>query len=80
MAEDLGHNSAVHAAYAKTAEVRVPSLDQWEKQMESKVVEVQFMQNTPEDSKDRAEQQVIKQQLESAVRCGRSPLASSTAK
>jgi hypothetical protein len=39
----LGHNSkAVHAAYAKKAEVRVPSLDQWERQMESKVVEVQF--------------------------------------
>jgi hypothetical protein len=31
--EALGHNSkAVHFAYAKRAEVTVPSLDEWEKQ------------------------------------------------
>jgi hypothetical protein len=46
-----GHNSkAVHAAYAKKAEVRVPSLDQWEKQMNTKVVEVQFSQEKPGSS------------------------------
>ncbi len=46
--EALGHNSkAVHAAYAKRAEVPVPSLDQWERQMENKVVEVQFAPADP---------------------------------
>jgi hypothetical protein len=48
--ETLGHNSkAVHAAYAKKAEVRVPSLDQWERQMGEKVVQLEF---SPEASQD----------------------------
>ena len=38
--EALGHNSkAVHVAYAKNAEVTVPSLDEWEREMKKKVVE-----------------------------------------
>jgi len=38
--EALGHNSkAVHQAYAKRAEVDIPSLDDWEKQMNEKVVQ-----------------------------------------
>jgi integrase len=41
--EALGHNSkAVHAAYAKKAEVRVPSLESWEKEMRSTVLQVEF--------------------------------------
>ena len=37
--EALGHNSkAVHHAYAAKAEVQVPSLDSWEKEMKAKVV------------------------------------------
>ena len=41
--EALGHNSkAVHAAYARKAEVHVPSLESWEKQMNEKVLQVQF--------------------------------------
>jgi hypothetical protein len=33
----LGHNSkAVHRAYAKHAEVTVPSLDEWEKNWQEK--------------------------------------------
>jgi integrase len=55
--EALGHNSrAVHAAYAKKAEVRVPSLDQWERQMENKVVEVQFSQGNSQKPRDPAVQ------------------------
>ncbi|HEX5220272.1 MAG TPA: hypothetical protein VFZ59_11945 [Verrucomicrobiae bacterium] len=41
--EALGHNSkAVHHAYAGKAEVKVPSLDMWEKQMKEKIVEMKF--------------------------------------
>ena len=41
--EALGHNSkAVHAAYASKAEVKVPSLDQWEQEMNAKVVTMDF--------------------------------------
>jgi integrase len=41
--EALGHNSkAVHHAYASKAEVKVPSLDSWERQMKLKVVEAEF--------------------------------------
>jgi integrase len=41
--EALGHNSkAVHHAYAGKAEVKVPSLDMWEKQMREKIVEMKF--------------------------------------
>ena len=39
--EALGHNSkAVHQAYAKRAEVEVPSLDDWEKQMSDKIIQL----------------------------------------
>ena len=49
--EALGHNSkAVHRAYAKRAEVRIDSLEQWEKKMQDKVVEVRFGQPSPEKS------------------------------
>lgn len=49
--EALGHNSkAVHAAYAKKAEVRVPSLDQWERQMKEKIVQLEFSAAKPENS------------------------------
>jgi len=45
--EALGHNSkAVHHAYASKAEVKVPSLDVWEKQMKEKIVDMKFV-NTP---------------------------------
>jgi hypothetical protein len=41
--EALGHNSkAIHDAYAKKAEVNVPSLENWEKQMKAKVLQVEF--------------------------------------
>jgi len=41
--EALGHNSkAVHAAYAKKAEVHIPSLENWAKQMKQKILEVAF--------------------------------------
>ncbi len=41
--EALGHNSkAVHAAYAKKAEVHLPSLEDWGKQMKEKVLRVEF--------------------------------------
>ena len=41
--EALGHKSqAVHRAYAKKAHVRVPSLEDWEKQINEKVVAVKF--------------------------------------
>jgi len=40
--EALGHGSkAVHRAYAKRALVKVPSLDEWEKEMREKVVPLQ---------------------------------------
>jgi integrase len=46
--EALGHNSrAVHSAYAKNAEVVVPSLDEWERQMKEKVVEFKAVAATP---------------------------------
>jgi integrase len=45
--EALGHNSkAVHAAYAKKAEVRVPSLESWEKEKQAKVLQVEFSNRT----------------------------------
>ena len=41
--EALGHNSkAVHRAYSKKAEVRIDSLDAWEKKMNGKVVPLDF--------------------------------------
>lgn len=41
--EALGHNSkAVHRAYARKAEVCVPCLDDWEKTMQEKMVNVDF--------------------------------------
>jgi integrase len=41
--EALGHNSkAVHHAYASKAEVKVPSLDMWEKQRHEQIVEMKF--------------------------------------
>jgi hypothetical protein len=42
--EALGHNSkAVHHAYASKAEVKVPSLETWEKQMhDGKIVDINF--------------------------------------
>ncbi len=47
--EALGHNSkAVHAAYSSKAEVKVPSLDTWEREMAKKVVKMKFMGNVPE--------------------------------
>lgn len=54
--EALGHNSkAVHHAYASKAEVKVPSLDMWEKQMHEKIVEMKFdgdsAANQPGDKK-----------------------------
>jgi integrase len=40
--EALGHNSkAVHRAYAKKAQVTLPSLDAWEKEMQGKIVSFQ---------------------------------------
>lgn len=49
--EALGHNSkAIHAAYAKKAEVRVPSLEEWERQMKSKVIDLQAVVDAPGDS------------------------------
>jgi hypothetical protein len=46
--EALGHNSkTVHRAYAKKAEVRIDSLDAWEKKMNGKLVPVQFQQTKP---------------------------------
>jgi len=51
--EALGHNSkAVHHAYAGKAEVKVPSLDMWEKQMREKIVDMKFdnpAASTPHD-------------------------------
>jgi len=59
--EALGHNSkAVHRAYAKKAEVRVPSLDQWERQMKSKVVEVQFSDASVPGPRDREAQESLR--------------------
>jgi integrase len=52
--EALGHNSkAVHRAYAKKAEVRIDSLDQWEKKMKENVVEVRFVSPGPQQSGGR---------------------------
>lgn len=49
--EALGHNSkAVHAAYAKKAEVRIPSLEQWERQMQEKIVQLEFPAGAPKNS------------------------------
>jgi integrase len=46
--EALGHNSkAVHRAYAKKAEVVIDSLEQWERKMREKVVEVEFTPANP---------------------------------
>jgi integrase len=46
--EALGQNcKAVHTAYAKNAEVVVPSLDEWERQMKEKVVEFKAVAATP---------------------------------
>ena len=53
--EALGHNSkAVPRAYAKKAEVRIDSLEQWEKRMKEKVVEVQFASPVPQQSGGQA--------------------------
>jgi hypothetical protein len=42
--EALGHKSqAVHAAYAKQAQVRVPCLEDWERQMKDKIVKMEFV-------------------------------------
>lgn len=41
--EALGHNSkAVHDAYAKKAEVNIPCLEDWAKQMKDKIVKMEF--------------------------------------
>jgi integrase len=41
--EALGHKSqAVHAVYGKQAQVRVPCLEDWERQMKDKVVKMEF--------------------------------------
>ncbi len=49
--EALGHNSkAVHAAYAKNAEVIVPSLEDWERQMQSKVIDLKAVAQTPDSA------------------------------
>jgi hypothetical protein len=41
--EALGHKSqAVHAADAKQAQVRVPCLEDWERQMKDKIVKMEF--------------------------------------
>jgi integrase len=53
--EALGHNSkAVHAAYAKKAEVRIPSLEQWERQMKEKIVQLEFPGGKSEDPSNQA--------------------------
>lgn len=49
--EALGHNSkAIHAAYAKKAEVRIPSLENWERQMQDKIVALELSEAKPENS------------------------------
>ena len=41
--EALGHKSqAVHRAYAKKAQVRVPCLEDWERHMKDKIVKMEF--------------------------------------
>jgi integrase len=46
--EALGHNSkAVHRAYARKAEVLIPSLDDWERQMADKTMVVDFNGSQP---------------------------------
>lgn len=55
--EALGHNSkAVHAAYAKKAEVRIPSLEQWEGDMSAKIVRLGEVNTQPQanDAQDSA--------------------------
>ncbi len=48
--EALGHNSkAIHAAYAKQAEVQVPSLENWEREMKAKVVRMPMTIPRPSD-------------------------------
>jgi integrase len=50
--EALGHKSqAVHRAYAKKAQVRVPCLEDWERNMKDKIVSLAF-ENDLEDKKD----------------------------
>lgn len=52
--EALGHNSkAVHAAYASKAEVRVPTLDAWEKGMKEKLVEFKPALEVPREQQTR---------------------------
>ncbi len=39
----LGHNSvAVHRAYAKKAQMKLPALEEYEREFQQKVVPVQF--------------------------------------
>ena len=39
----LGHaRKAIHGSYARNAEVRVPSLEAWEQQLQNKVVKMTF--------------------------------------
>jgi hypothetical protein len=53
--EAPGHNSkAVHRAYAKNAEVRMDSWDEWEQKAREKVVAVQFASTAPRGSEDPA--------------------------
>ena len=53
--EALGHNSkAVHRAYAKNAEVRIDSLDEWEQKAREKIVAVQFDSTAPQRPGDPA--------------------------
>jgi len=50
--EALGHNSkAVHAAYASKAEVKVPSLEAWEKGMKDKLVEFKPVVEIPQEQR-----------------------------
>ncbi len=54
--EALGHNSkAVHQAYAKRAEVDVPSLDEWEKQMGDKVIQLKAISMDRQKQAESAE-------------------------
>jgi integrase len=49
--EALGHKSqAVHAAYSKKARVRVPCLEDWERQMKDKIVKMEFVDSSGIDS------------------------------
>ncbi|MHC1767387.1 MAG: tyrosine-type recombinase/integrase [Verrucomicrobiia bacterium] len=54
--EALGHNSkAVHHAYASKAEVKVPSLETWEKQMRDKIISLKSGQTRKADSQSDGE-------------------------